>query len=314
MELDEFQQQARLTVQKASTEAAVSIVPILGLAGEVGELVNEFKKYLRDGAAHVRFRDRLAEELGDVLWYVADTATKFELSLSEIAEQNLVKTRARWGFADGSAAPALPGPHVFDKGFPEYERFPRRFVAVFEQVDEGGMRKVRVMVENRQLGEDLTDNAHQADGYRFHDVFHLACAAVLGWSPVTRRNFPFGPEAKGIKRKSNVIIDEVEDGGRAIVTEEGISALVFAYAVDHASLEGVSHVDYDLLKSIRVLTAKFEVSVCTAGEWEAAILMGYRVWKQLEREHGGTVEVDLDNRCIRFLEKRSPDQDVAFSQ
>jgi hypothetical protein len=63
----------------------------------------------------------------------------------------------------------------------------------------------------------------------------------------------------------------------------------------------VSHVDYDLLKSVRVLTAKFEVAVCTAGEWEAAILMGYRVWKELEGAQGGKVEVDLDNRRIRFL-------------
>jgi NTP pyrophosphatase (non-canonical NTP hydrolase) len=305
MELNEFQQQARRTVQAPSTEGADTIVPLLGLAGEVGELINEYKKYLRDGPAHVRFRERLAEELGDVLWYVADTATNFDLTLSEIAEQNLAKTQARWGIASGAAQSALQKAHVFDERFPEGERFPRRFVAVFEEVEKDGARKVRVSVDGRQLGEDLTDNAHQPDGYRFHDVFHLACAAVLGWSPVTRRNLRVGDGEKGIKRKSDPVIDEVEDGGRAIVTEEGISALVFAYATDHASLEGVSHVDYDLLKSIRVLTAKFEVSVCTAGEWEAAILMGYRVWKELEVARSGSVEVDLDNRRIRFLGRNS---------
>jgi hypothetical protein len=126
---------------------------------------------------------------------------------------------------------------------------------------------------------------------------------VLGWSPVTRRNLRLEDEEKGIKRKSEPTIDEVEDGGRAIVTEEGVSALVFAYAADHASLDGVTHIDYDLLKSIRVLTAKFEVSACTAGEWEAAILMGYRVWKELERSQGGRVEVNFDHRRIRFLGK-----------
>lgn len=300
MELNDFQKQARLTVQTPSTEGAGTVVPILGLAGEVGELINEYKKYLRDGPAYVRFRERLSEELGDLLWYVAETATNFDLNLSGIAEQNLVKTRARWGLADGGL-PTLPKPHRFDEHFPENERFPRRFVAEFEQVEGSGRKKVRVSVGGRQLGEDLTDNAHQSDGYRFHDVFHLACAAVLGWSPVTRRNLRLGDDGRGIKRKSDPAIDEVEDGGRAIVTEEGISALVFAYATDHAALDGVSHVDYDLLKSVRVLTAKFEVSVCTAGEWEAAILMGYRVWKELEAAQGGKVEVDLDNRRIRFL-------------
>jgi len=303
MELNAFQKLAHLTVRKPSTEGTGTIVPMLGLAGEVGELINEYKKYLRDGPAHVRFRDRLAEELGDVLWYVAETATNFDLNLSDIAEQNIEKTQARWGLGDGGKSPSLPKPHIFDSRFPEHERFPRRFAAVFEQVEEGGKPKVRVSVGGRQLGQELTDNSHEADGYRFHDVFHFACAAVLGWSPVTRRNLRLGEDDKGIKRKSEPTIDEVEDGGRAIVTEEGISALVFAYASDHALLDGVTHVDYDLLKSIRVLTAKFEVSVCTAGEWEAAILMGYRVWKEVQAAQGGTVEVDLDHRRIKFLGK-----------
>lgn len=118
------------------------------------------------------------------------------------------------------------------------------------------------------MGQDLTDNAYVPDGYRFHDVFHLACAAVLGWSPVSRRNL-------NLKRRSEPAVDEVEDGGRAIVTEEGISALVFAYARDHNALEGVHSVDYDLLKTIRIMTARFEVGICTTGEWERAILMGY---------------------------------------
>lgn len=301
MELGEYQKQAHLTVQMPSVEGASTIVPLLGLAGEVGELINEYKKFLRDGPAHVRFSERVAEELGDVLWYIAETATNFGLDLGKIAEQNLEKTQGRWGV--GGQSPALPKPHLFDEGFPENERFPRRFIADFEQVEHNGDTKTRIMVDGIQLGEDLTDNSHQPDGYRFHDVFHLACVAVLGWSPVTRRNLRRVAAPKGIKRKSVPSTDEVEDGGRAIVTEEGISALVFAYASDHALLEGVAHVDYDLLKSIRVLTAKFEVSVCTAGEWEATILMGYRVWKELAAAQGGKVEVDLDKRSIRFVGK-----------
>ena len=303
MELSEFQKLARLTVQTPSVEGAGTIVPLLGLAGEVGELINEYKKFLRDGPAHVRFSERVAEELGDVLWYIAQTATNFDLDLGQIAEQNLEKTQGRWGVGGGGQSPALPKAHLFDQHFPKNERFPRRFIADFQQLEESGVTKMRIMVDGIQLGEDLTDNSHQPDGYRFHDVFHLACVGVLGWSPVTRRNLRLVDAPKGIKRKSVPTVDEVEDGGRAIVTEEGISALVFAYASDHALLEGVAHIDYDLLKSIRVLTAKFEVSVCTAGEWEAAILMGYGVWKEVAAARGGKVEVDLDNRRIRFMGK-----------
>jgi hypothetical protein len=197
-------------------------------------------------------------------------------------------------------------PHAFDAGFPEAERIPRQFVAEFREVEVKGRKKVRVFIGRRRLGQDLTDNAHEPDGYRFHDVFHLACAAVLGWSPVTRRNLKLGErgaKAKSVKRKSKPQVDEVEDGGRAIVTEEGISALVFAYASDHAFFEGVGGIDYGLLKSIRMLTANFEVSVCTTGEWEAAIRMGYSVWKEVQANDGGRVEVDLDRRLIRYLGK-----------
>jgi hypothetical protein len=77
-----------------------------------------------------------------------------------------------------------------------------------------------------QVGDTLTDASFVADGYRFYDVFHLAHAAVLGWSPVSR-------SLLGRKRRSDPQIDEAEDGGRAIVIEEGIAALVFAYAASH---------------------------------------------------------------------------------
>ena len=57
----------------------------------------------------------------------------------------------------------------------------------------------------------------------------------------------------------------------------------------------------DLLKAIRIMTTSFEVSVCTTGEWERAILMGYAVWKQVREHQGGKVELDLDRRTIRYL-------------
>lgn len=294
MELREYQQAARRTETKVHTEGSDVMVPILGLAGEVGELLNEYKKKLRDGDAHERFHDRVAEELGDVLWYVAATATKFNLDLEDVAERNLFKTRARWGSAGEGALPLDHPVRGFDARFPETERFPRQFVADFRPLFDNGAQKVRVFVAGKQMGDPLTDNAYTPDGYRFHDVFHLACAGVLGWSPVVRKLLEK-------KRKSQPRLDEVEDGGRAIATEEGVSALVFAYAREHRWLEGVRSIDYDILKAIRIMTASFEVAVCTTGEWERAILAGYDIWKKLQENQGGKVALDLDRATITYV-------------
>lgn len=45
---------------------------------------------------------------------------------------------------------------------------------------------------------------------------------------------------------------------------------------------------------------EFEVAECSFGDWEKAILMGYEVWRQVERNRGGTVVVDLEARSIAY--------------
>jgi len=45
---------------------------LLGLAGEAGTLLSEYKKHLRDGDAHQLHKERVAEELGDLLWYLVE--------------------------------------------------------------------------------------------------------------------------------------------------------------------------------------------------------------------------------------------------
>lgn len=96
MNLNTYQREAQKTDRvpaRGNTQASVDlIVPLLGLAGETGELLSEYKKHLRDGDAHQLFKDRIAEELGDLLWYVTNVATKFDLKLEDIAQGNLRKT------------------------------------------------------------------------------------------------------------------------------------------------------------------------------------------------------------------------------
>ena len=107
MNLTEYQQQAQATDQLPVGDPNAVIVPLLGMAGEVGSLLAEYKKYLRDKDAHVLFPKQVAEELGDILWYLANTATKFDLDLATIAADNLAKTRDRWPPA-GAPGPVPP--------------------------------------------------------------------------------------------------------------------------------------------------------------------------------------------------------------
>ena len=142
--------------------------------------------------------------------------------------------------------------------------------------------------------DSLTDNAYDADGYRFHDVFHLAYAAVLGWSPVTR-------SLLRRKRKSDPRVDEVEDGGRAVAIEEGISAMVFAYAGQHRMFEGVKTVEDSLLRTIRDMTRHLEVRARTAAEWQDAILRGFDAWRSIRDAGGGRVRINRAERRISFV-------------
>ena len=263
---------------------------MLGLAGEAGQLLSEYKKRLRDGETHVRFKDRVREELGDLLWYLENVASKFGVELEDVARANLVKVRARWSLEAAGA-----GAGDFDGTAPKNERMPRRFCVELMDTENEGRLLVRVSVDGLRFGDELTDNAYRPDGYRFHDVFHFAYAAVLGWSPITR-------SLLRRKRKSRPELDEVEDGGRAAAIEEGVSALVFDYARRHQMLRGVKALDYDLLRTVKGMTSHLEVNRCTTGEWERAILQGFDVWRQVVGRRGGRVLVDLDNHRIRYLE------------
>ena len=291
MDFDSYQKEAlrtdRVPARDGTDDAASLVVPMLGLAGETGQLLSEYKKHLRDGKAHRLFKERVSEELGDLLWYIANVASKFDLSLSDVATANLAKVKQRW-------ASERTQPLSFDTELPEGERLPRQFEVELIDVEGETCQRVRVLIDGKPFGAELTDNAYDPDGYRFHDVFHLAYAAVLGWSPVTRALLRR-------KRKSRPLLDEVEDGGRAAVIEEGVSVLAFDYARRHRFLDGVATLDFQLLRTIKDMTSHLEVRQCTTGEWEQAILQGFDVWRAVLGARGGRIAVDLDARRITFL-------------
>ena len=97
MDFDEYQDTAALTDQfREKHEESDLMIPLLGLAGETGTLLSEFKKKIRDRESYEGFNDRAEEELGDILWYVSNIASRLNLSLSTIASKNLQKTSERW--------------------------------------------------------------------------------------------------------------------------------------------------------------------------------------------------------------------------
>lgn len=292
MNLDEFQESAlRTDNTKQNYEDQESqkdlVVALLGIAGELGTLSTAYKKFLRDGPAFKPYRDNIKEELGDLLWYVAVLAHKFGLSLSEIASFNLTKTRGRWGTAQASFQPS------YDATFPPEERLPRKFEILFQETNTAQGSKLSLILDGEILGDPLTDNSAEEDGYRFHDAFHLAFAATLGWSPVLRKLLRR-------KRRSNSKIDENEDGGRALVIEEGIVAYVFEYGQDHDDLRNVRAVDFEVLKTAKNMTHRLEVQSKSWSDWEKAIKSGFFLFRKLKENRGGIVSCDLDTQTVSY--------------
>jgi NTP pyrophosphatase (non-canonical NTP hydrolase) len=66
----------------------------LGLPGESGEVADMVKKCFMQG--HDLDREHLAKELGDILWYVAETATAIDMDMDSIAKMNIDKLLKRY--------------------------------------------------------------------------------------------------------------------------------------------------------------------------------------------------------------------------
>ncbi len=71
----------------------------LGLTGESGEAAELIKKHLFQG--HELNSERLVEELGDVLWYIALTAEILGVGLEDIARKNIEKLKKRYPIFSG---------------------------------------------------------------------------------------------------------------------------------------------------------------------------------------------------------------------
>jgi NTP pyrophosphatase (non-canonical NTP hydrolase) len=382
LSVNQYQELSRATDRTARMGSSRLDFPLLGLFGEIGSLLSELKKKQRDTVSYVGYEESVVEELGDVLWYFSNLATRAGITLSEMAlqihrdlnngrrlshqaqdimfaafqpalkatgsgaqdsfEATLMRLAGEAGklVADFSAGRiennsgllsthmsaiflALINaaneahvslaeaahrnlekifdrwpdkrryPTLFDESDDPAEQIPRRIeMQIFEKT-VNDRTHVSLRCNGVNIGDRLTDNKLETDDYRFHDVFHLANAAILGWSPVMRALFR-------VKRKSRPKLDEAEDGARAILIEEGISTWVFNHATRLQDFENLKNLDYGLLKAVRKLVSGYEAERCPLWLWEEAILKGYEVFRALRKHRGGIVVADLNKRTITF--------------
>lgn len=94
MTINEYQKLAMTTLNPALTEKEVLINGVMGLCGESGEAIDIVKKWLAQG--HELDKEKLAKELGDICWYLAETATALGCDLEDIMAANIEKLKKRY--------------------------------------------------------------------------------------------------------------------------------------------------------------------------------------------------------------------------
>lgn len=254
---------------------------LLALAGEAGDLTKRFA-----AGNYIGNPDALRSDAVKFMVPLAEAAAAEGVCLGDAASRNISKREDRWRINS-----CLPPPK--DDDFHIDERLPRNMRVLIYEREINGTKYVFQKIGCVLLGDRLTDNHDPNDDYRFHDVFHLAHAAVLGWSPTTRALLK-------IKRKSNKSIDENEDGARANLIEEGLTTWVFETAKQNNFFANTPQLGLDLLKEIKRFVRGYEADSLPMWLWESAILQGYNVFRELQLARCGAVIMDLQNRRISF--------------
>ncbi|MGV1683746.1 hypothetical protein [Sphingopyxis sp. NJF-3] len=291
--LDDFRKLAFLTSRTKEDELVEVCLAVLQ------QLTAELMRHkLPD--VELELNTRLAERpiervLGEVIWHLAALASLYSLNLGAVARENMAKLHRRFGRGNPTPLP--------DEGRPPHERIPRQFEVAFVSVGKG---RSRMYMGGERLGDDLTDNSYGEDGYRFHDVMHLALMAKLGWSPVLRK-------LMGRKRRESAKIDEVEDGARAAIVEEAIINAIYAEGRRVANLAALpgeagpkqmftdsSEISFTFLKRLEALAYGIEVAKNNYWEWEDAIVEGFALFNNLRRAGRGTITVGLESRSLSF--------------
>lgn len=94
MEINEYQELAMTTLNPELSKKDVLINSVMGLCGESGEAIDVVKKWMAQG--HALDKERLAKELGDIAWYLAEAATALDIPLEDVLRANIDKLKKRY--------------------------------------------------------------------------------------------------------------------------------------------------------------------------------------------------------------------------
>lgn len=168
MKFNEYQELAERTANRGPEDTAEKRFTnfAFGLAGETGEVIDCLKKHLFHG--HPLDREKLKIELGDVMWYIATTATTAGIFLDDIAVGNIEKLRSRYpeGFSKENSINRKEERKEEKLSAFKYTRYLERILNRFNQQREKGISKYgQILEENPRdvilaleaLAEELTD-------------------------------------------------------------------------------------------------------------------------------------------------------------
>ncbi len=92
--LNDYQKLCLRTATVPMDEKTMHLTWSLALAGEVGELANRTKKVFLHG--HDYEKEKVVEELGDILWYIAVYSHDIGVDLQTVAQENILKLEKRY--------------------------------------------------------------------------------------------------------------------------------------------------------------------------------------------------------------------------
>ena len=94
MTINDYQKLAMRTLNPDLSDKDILINGVMGLCGESGEAIDIVKRHLAQG--HDLDKEHLASELGDIAWYLAETATVLGYNLEDILQMNIDKLKKRY--------------------------------------------------------------------------------------------------------------------------------------------------------------------------------------------------------------------------
>lgn len=94
MNLKEYQDKSKRTLNKDLTPEQTLSNMVLGLIGETGEVADIIKKHLYQG--HKLDIDHIKEELSDIMFYMVNLCNALDLDLETLLEQNYAKLLKRY--------------------------------------------------------------------------------------------------------------------------------------------------------------------------------------------------------------------------